>query len=151
MMIRADEKRKKILGRASCLSNCTRAKENRKRSDRRLRMGGLDEEDREKGKGWTNKYEDCHAESQGDGGQPFSAPQTDSHKSKQDDGKERNGSPKMAISRASAAVGGVQWPVPPWPVRYASPRAAPDFGKLASQNSDQTGRKQQPVCYGLVT
>jgi hypothetical protein len=28
----------------------------------------------EKEGGWTNKYKDCHPESQGDGGQPISAP-----------------------------------------------------------------------------
>ena len=31
-------------------------------------------------------------------------------------------------------------------IRYASARAARDFGKSAAENSDETGRKQQPVC-----
>jgi hypothetical protein len=35
-------------------------------------------------------------------------------------------------------------------IRYASPRAARDFGKLPPENSDQTPRKQQPVCRGVV-
>jgi hypothetical protein len=35
-------------------------------------------------------------------------------------------------------------------IRYASGRAARDFGKSAAENSDETGRKQQPVCRLVV-
>jgi len=35
-------------------------------------------------------------------------------------------------------------------IRYASARAARDFGKSAAESSDQTGRKQQPVCRLVV-
>jgi hypothetical protein len=45
---------------------------------------------------------------------------------------------------------GVPTAVPPWAMRYASARAAQDFGKSAAENSDQTGRKQQPVCRLVV-
>jgi hypothetical protein len=31
-------------------------------------------------------------------------------------------------------------------MRYASARAVRDFGKSAAENSNETGRKQQPVC-----
>jgi hypothetical protein len=35
-------------------------------------------------------------------------------------------------------------------MRYASARAARDFGKSAAESSDQTCRKQQPVCRLVV-
>lgn len=35
-------------------------------------------------------------------------------------------------------------------IRYASARAARDFGKSAAESSDPTRRKQQPVCRLLV-
>ena len=35
-------------------------------------------------------------------------------------------------------------------MRYTSARAARDFGKSAAESSDQTGRKQQPVCRLVV-
>ena len=35
-------------------------------------------------------------------------------------------------------------------MRYASARAARDFGKSAAESSDQTPRKQQPVCRLVV-
>jgi hypothetical protein len=35
-------------------------------------------------------------------------------------------------------------------MRYASARAARDFGKSAAENSDETGRKQQLVCRLVV-
>ena len=118
------------------------------------RFGGKRMEKGGREAGWTNKYEGSHLESRGDGdgGEPFSAPL---HPKVLNE-NQRNGSlnddltTRLFLVFLQRSVGKGLYGRAALATRYASGRAARDFGKSAAESSDQTPRKQQPVCRLLV-